>query len=275
MANRIMAVISVILFILFLIFGINTWNAKQAETVSNAIESLKYTGETAEKEKERNKEDTQQKLNRVQLGNLVQDFPEAVIARFSEAFNGGDPVKLVLVGSSSLEYENNGWSTIVEQELETLYGKNLLDVIVYSFEGTTTEFIQSGAINEVIDLHADMMLFESLTLEDNSGLVTIDQTVSNLKDIVTTLTEANPNLYFVLQPPQPIRTTVYYPDQIARVKQFASQNQIPYLNHWEFWPDYATPEILDFLTDRSMPNEKGHELWAKAVFDFFGGRHME
>lgn len=280
MAKRIFAFLSILLFINIVIIGIFSWNSNQEKTVANAIQSLENqtsNEDSRENENENQNEskDPDQKLNRVQLGYLVQDFPEAVINRFSEAFDGGEPVKFVLAGSESLGYGDGGWSTIVERELENLYGENLLDVIVYEFNGTTTQFLESGAADEVARMNPDMLLFETLTLEDNSGLVMLDQTLANLKEIVDVFMEQNPDLYLVLQPPQPIFTTVYYPDQVRSVKQFANENSIPFLDHWTEWPDYATEEILDYLTDESAPNEKGHEVWAKAVIDFFDGNPAE
>ena len=280
MAKRIFAFLSILLFINIVIIGIFSWNSNQEKTVANAIQSLENQTSNEdprenENENQNESKDPDQKLNRVQLGYVVQDFPEAVINRFSEAFDGGEPVKFVLAGSESLGYDDGGWSTIVEQELENLYGENLLDVIVYEFNGTTTQFLESGAADEVARMNADMLLFETLTLEDNSGLVMLDQTLANLKEIVDIFMEQNPDLYLVLQPPQPIFTTVYYPDQVRSVKQFANENSIPFLDHWTEWPDYATEEILDYLTDESAPNEKGHEVWAKAVIDFFDGNPLE
>ena len=57
---------------------------------------------------------------------------------------------------------------------------------------------------------------------------------------------------------------------MEELQQFAEDNDIPYLNHWEAWPDQDSEEIKEYITeDSSQPSVKGHEVWAEYMIDYF------
>lgn len=66
-------------------------------------------------------------------------------------------------------------------------------------------------------MNTDMILFESMTLENNSGFVMFEKTFSI---------------------------------------QFANENNIPFLDHWIECPDYTIKEILEYLTEESLPMKR-------------------
>ena len=53
-----------------------------------------------------------------------------------------------------------------------------------------------------------------------------------------------------IQPPHPLYQATYYPVQVEALAQYAEDNDIPYLNHWEAWPDQDSKEIKDYLLRR-------------------------
>lgn len=62
----------------------------------------------------------------------------------------------------------------------------------------------------------------------------------------------------------------FYSVLVGALEKFAKDNEIPYLNHWTTWPDTSSPEIQEYLTtDPSAPNEKGHEVWAEYLANYF------
>ena len=74
----------------------------------------------------------------------------------------------------------------------------------------------------------------------------------------------------LIQPPHPLYQATYYPVQVEALEQYAEDNGIPYLNHWEAWPDQDSEEIKDYLSeDASEPSAKGHQVWAEYLIDYF------
>jgi hypothetical protein len=61
---------------------------------------------------------------------------------------------------------------------------------------------------------------------------------------------------------------VNYPKEVEKIQQFLETNEIPYFNHWEKWP-ISNSEEMELLLKDGLPNEKGHEIWAEAIIDYF------
>lgn len=58
--------------------------------------------------------------------------------------------------------------------------------------------------------------------------------------------------------------------QTAKLKQYATQNQIAYLDHWTAWPDTNNVQLKnDLLADQSAPNEKGNQIWSQYLIHYF------
>lgn len=280
MFKRVMTVLSFIVMAAAIVIGGFFWNEKLEETVANAVDKTKeleqqnqpITGK--ENETEGNTADDST-INRVELGYLVENTPSEIQSIFKDAYDNKKQVKLVLVGSPAMGYKTNGWSNIVEKELEKKYGKNLLDVVIYEYDGTSSEFVEDQVVNEIAELNADIVLFEGLTLEDNGGLIPVETSHENIKSFIDLLRDSKPEVLFIIQPPHPIHAAVNYPKQVEDLKQFVTSQGMIYFDHWTSWPDYNSDEILEYLNQDSMPNENGHQLWANAILDFFVSKKDE
>lgn len=66
----------------------------------------------------------------------------------------------------------------------------------------------------------------------------------------------------------PIYGATYYPRDVEKLKKYAEEKEIPYLDHWKAWP---SEELLkNYLVDtQDTPNKKGHTLWARYLEDYF------
>ncbi|MCU9613202.1 SGNH/GDSL hydrolase family protein [Caldibacillus lycopersici] len=264
MFQRILAFFSFVLLIAVIIIGVLHWNNKLDVTAKETGETAQTTNVAA------GKEDTaaDRRINRVELGNFVEDLPENIANLFKDAWDQEEQVDIAIVGSPSLGSEKAGWGGLVKDKLEALYGPDFVQVTIHTFDGTSTQFLEDG-LADIAAEQPSIVLLESFSLEDNSGLVGIETSEENIQTIIDTFVSENPSVGVILLPPNPIHGAKNYPVEVAQMKEFAAAEGIPYLDHWTSWPDPDTDEIVEYLGEDSLPNEKGHALWAEAVVNYF------
>ncbi|MBT2661589.1 SGNH/GDSL hydrolase family protein [Bacillus sp. ISL-45] len=202
------------------------------------------------------------------LLDLTRNWPEQAAENFKKALDENRTYKILLVGSAALGDEQSGWASSTKEQLIAAYGGEHMEVDIQTFNLTSLEFIDEEGTAQVSGSLADMVLFEPFTLMDN-GEVTIENSLDNIQQVIDGTLEAKPDTVFMLMPPHPIYNAVYYPKQVEALKNYAEENEIPYLDHWEAWPNTKTEEIKEYITpDYSQPNEQGHEIWSKYVTDY-------
>ena len=144
-----------------------------------------------------------------------------------------------------------------------------MTVSTFSYDLTSIAFINEEKVTEVIEEQPDLILFEPFTLKDN-GVVGIDDSLENVSAVIASVKESLPQTQVILQPPHPLYKANFYPTQVEELQQFAEDNDIPYLNHWEAWPDQDSEEIKEYISeDSSQPSAKGHQVWAEYLIDYF------
>lgn len=204
-----------------------------------------------------------------ELLNLAANLPEQTRIQFEKALEQNKEFKILFVGSNSLGEGEQSWPKILEQKLLDAYGESILNFKTLIYDMTTQEFMDENKQEELAKEEADLILFEPFVLKDNGEVVveTSLEYVSNIIDYVKTI---KPGTTFILQPPHPIYNAGFYTVQVRALEKFAQDNEIPYLNHWVVWPETSSEEIKNYLvTNPSGPNEKGHELWAEFLANFF------
>ncbi len=120
-----------------------------------------------------------------------------------------------------------------------------------------------------IDSNADLILFEPFTKKDN-GLPDVKRSLDNIKTIIDDVTRANPNISFVIQPPPPMYKAVKYPKEVEDLKNFAQEQNIPYLDYWSEWPAQGTKEMKEvYKEDFNDSNQMGYNIWTNYVEKYF------
>jgi hypothetical protein len=198
----------------------------------------------------------------------VENWPEEAKTSFKQALAEDRTFKILIVGSGAVGDETTGWAYQVKKEVEGFYGKEIVSVDINEVDETTLAFIQRNGQDEIAAEKADMILFEPFTLTDN-GIVLIEDSLTNIQTVIDAAKESNPNTVFVLQPPNPIYQPKLYATQVQALEDFAAENTISYLDHWEAWPDTESEEIYEYLEDgMGQPNEEGHKIWSQYVIDY-------
>jgi len=268
MYQRIFAVFFFIIFIIISIFGMMHWNTGiDAISNSDSVEKGTNSNEKLAPQSHASKEQSFESLK-----ENIANLPDSIQHIFKEAYVNEEKVKLLIVGSPSIGANSDGWSVLVKDELEKIYGRDFVEVAIHEFDGTSSEFVESDVAEQIINEQADIILLESFSLEDNIGLVSVDSSLDNLETFLDTLKETNPKVGVIIQPPNPLHQARNYPKQVDTLQEFVEEKVIPYFNHWNNWPDPDGDEIQEYLNEESLPNEIGHELWAEAVLEYFANK---
>ena len=238
--------------VIFLAFGLYQWT-------TNTTVHIEASNQTTIEEP------VDPKLAKIeQLLPLTKNWPQQSVERFKQALETDTTFNIVIVGSTALGGES-GWAVQTKTKLLESYGTEHMNVEILEYDLTTADFIDDKLV-ELAALKGDLVLLEPFILNDNAGLIKIDDTLTNLTLIIDTVKQANSETVFLLQPAHPIFQAKRYPVQISELKQYATKNNIPFLDHWSSWPDSNTEEIKEYLVkDQSQPNEMGHQLWSEFI----------
>lgn len=258
--KRILVLLAAVATAAILIFGNINWKGKTTIDANKANAS-----ETVNDGEKKNIAEEQRMAT---LLSFAKNWPEEALVKFEKALRDGDPYKILFLGSKALGEGEGSWPKLVEQELINTYG-DIFTFSSLSYDVTSTNFVQEGLEEEVIEENADLILFEPFTLKDN-GVVVIETSWENTESVMEAVQSAKEDTVFILQPPHPIYNASWYRTQVENLEKFANNNSIPYLHHWEAWPELSNREVNDYLNeDRSAPNEEGHKLWAQYLRDYF------
>lgn len=244
----------------FLIAGNQHWKEKTA--ISAEHPAVQSSAERIPDEKP--------EVNTPEILALTAKWPEAAQQQFEKSLAEDSSFTILIAGSHSLGTEEDGWSSKLKDQLESAYGEHV-NVIVKSYDTTSAQFIENGHLDELVEVKPDLTLLEPFTLMDN-GNVMISHSHEHLDTIAEALLEANPEHVLIVQPPHPLYNASYYPVQVDALKKHAEKRGLPYLDHWEEWPDQDSKELNDYLVTKdktTLPNEQGHLLWAEYLTDYF------
>jgi hypothetical protein len=205
-----------------------------------------------------------------ELMKYAANLPLEAQKKVKNAIHKHQPVRLVIAGSKAISSSEKSWPALLKNELESIYGKRVFEVVVKEYgEMTTKKALDENLDKEIIDAKPDILLWEPFIL-NNNGVVAIDETLTDIETMIESITSALPDVTIILQPPNPIYNAKYYPLQVKAFKTFANEKGYIYLDHWKAWPDYKSEELNDVVNENTdLPNEQGHQLWADFLIDYF------
>ncbi|OUB35878.1 EPSX protein [Bacillus thuringiensis serovar yunnanensis] len=269
------AVLVLVIFVLFvasIVSGKLYWNKKIANATGQTSEVTKTKAEVKdskakkEEKKEEKKQDAKSSFNEAYAKNL----PDAVKEKLKKAAEDKKAVNLVIVGDEASSSEKSAWAAKLTANLETAYGKGLWNVTVKEYKGESTEeLIANKRDKEIAKENPDVILFEPPFITDN-GKTGNGNSVVNTQKFVQALSTSAKGATIMIQPSNPVYGAKNYPKSIEALKQFATQNNYTYIDHWGAWPDATTKAILPYLQEEfGFPSAKGHDVWAQYVTNYF------
>jgi lysophospholipase L1-like esterase len=192
------------------------------------------------------------------------NWPESSKEQLTLTLEAETPFKILFVGSSTMEWEKN-----VTQSLTESFGSDKIQTAIHTYDLTTDKILAENKVLELASEKAQLIVIEPFLLNDN-GILKMDATLANLSKMMEDIKAENPDTTFILQPSHPIYRPKLYSSQVEALKEYAAANNLTYLDHWTAWPVTDNPEIKDYLTnDQSGPNEKGNQVWAQFLVNYF------
>ncbi|WGG45423.1 hypothetical protein [Rossellomorea sp. DA94] len=252
--------------VVFLYLGNMYWKEKTTLVASEEKDTTTVENSPSE-EAPAPEEEAAEVKGKKDLDSIISNWPEEARTHFKELKKKGEPFKLAIVGSPAMGESDNGWAPQLKEKLSSELGSQV-NVEIFQSEVTSIEFINGEKSDNVLAFEPDLVLLEPFSLTDNSNQVGTVQNHESILMFLRELQETNEDSVLLLQPPHPLEGATYYPQQIEDLKEFAAEESISYLDHWGSWPDDET--LSDYLIEsQDTPNEKGYEIWADYLIEYF------
>ena len=209
-------------------------------------------------------------LTASELASLSTNMDEALAGLLASRFDSGEHVKLLIVGSQAITQGGEGGvAGILAGSLANVY-HGFIETDIVSFTGTSREFIEK--MDELVDWETgyDAILLEPFTL-NNNGRVVIEDEHRHILQFRERVQEFTEDAVLVLMPSQPIHRPNFYATQIRALERFTESREIPYIDHWQGWPNVMDEKLYDYLDENSAPTNLGAEVWAGVLREYFIG----
>ena len=235
-------------------------SAKGKEVIKDNTSTVKETDQT--------KSDS---LSLEKITSLTTNMSDGTRAVFTSRLGSGEKIQLLLVGSSSIEDGSPGYGEILTTTLTEAYG-DLIETTSLSFDGNTEELVQELDAN-LIDWSNDfdVVLLEGMNLSNN-GEVVVEDSIDHIETFNNRMKQNVADSVLIVHPSQPLPNAVFYPTEVESFKSYLTTREVTYIDHWRNWPVGNVDEMNTFLTEESVPNDQGAELWASALSTFFTGK---
>ena len=200
----------------------------------------------------------------VRLGSSLDEKTLDVLLARQEA---GEPVQLLVVGSEDMAAVGETFAKAIGERYA-----GFIETDVATFDMTSARFVEEGLESDAIDWAKgyDIVLYEPFTWQNN-GNVVIEQEHQHLLNVRQLAESHVADVSFLVTPPQPIYRAGYYLTQIQALETFTAAQGIPYIDHWENWPDTLSEELLEYVDVEGEPTDAGVAAWSDALVRYFTG----
>jgi hypothetical protein len=230
----------------------------------------KVTTEIKEKDKEEASASSGS-ITPEQITALTTNMSEEVRTVITSRLQAGEKIQMLLIGSSSIEDGTPGYGELLKTNLSEAYGESI-ETTTLSFDGTTATLVEE-LDNNLIDWSKDydVILLEGMNLSNN-GNVIVEDAVEHIETMNNKMKQSVTDSVLVIHPSQPLPNAIYYPTEVESFKSYLISKGYSYIDHWSQWPLGNEEEMNTYLTEESVPNDKGAALWASALSTFFTGK---
>lgn len=262
-------VVVVILAISSILIGKIHWNDKLSTYAGAKSQLIVENKPNVEKKSEVKVASDEYQLN------YTKNLPQEVIDKIKTSIESQKPINFVIVGSKSTMTGKEGWTTLLKSRLIDTYGEKVLNIKIHQIiDKSSNDIIEEKLYEDLLGFSPDIVLLEPFMLMDN-GVVGVENRLINIDKIINEIKTVNPDTYIFLQPANPLYNATHYPKEVDKLKQYAEENGFTYLDHWQAWPKQDSDELKEYLTIdptmslKSIPNNKGNEVWAEFLTQYF------
>ncbi|WP_066389239.1 SGNH/GDSL hydrolase family protein [Neobacillus mesonae] len=259
--KKILTLLLGVVFLAVLYLGQSHWNEQQ-QAAKGAEKVVKQESADVQGEEAADDSSTEKLLA------LTKNWPADAVEQLKVSLEEKKPFKILFVGSPAIGSKETGPFADVKARLVKAFGEEHIEVGLHTYDSTSTQFLKDSQEDEIAAEAADLIVLEPLILKNNDAGVT-NNTLTDLRKIVDEVKTVVPDTSFIIQPSYPLYKAKNYPKQVAALKKYAEEQELPYLDHWQAWPDSNSSELKDYMQpDLSAPNEKGNKLWSDYLTDY-------
>lgn len=243
-----------------------THNASDKEKPKD--KEISKENRTSGKENDQLKSDS---LPAEDITSLTANMSEEAKSVVTSRLESGDKIQLLMIGSSSIEQGSPGYGELLTTDLSEAYG-GWIKTTTVTFDGNTSELV-AALDGELIDWSNDydVVLLEGMNLSNN-GEVIVEDSIEDIEIINNRMKQNVTDAVLLVHPSQPLASAQFYPKEVESFKSYLTSRGYTFINHWMEWPIGNVDEMNTYLTDESLPNDKGAALWASALSTFFTGK---
>lgn len=251
-----MNVVLLLACIVVIILGKSHWESRASD----------YDGSAGASEQVGAQDVSTNENNKNQVGE-VNELTSNLPTEIKEGIQNEElPITIEAVGSSATSEDRVGWPAVLQENLDNTYGEGVFELSVTSFGDKTSDEV----VQEITASKVDVLLLEPFLLKNN-GIIRIEDSLEITTNIISKYKKMNEDVTIMLQPSNPLHNATYYPLQVEELQNYATENDYVYINHWEAWPPSDDKKMNEYLTDKSEPNEMGHNIWAQYLTSYFTG----
>ncbi|WP_261131708.1 SGNH/GDSL hydrolase family protein [Bacillus sp. Marseille-Q3570] len=267
--KKLLYITTIILSIAIIVLGHFHWNSK----INDAIANAKANAEPLSKKDETKEESVKGKESELDVDDLTKNLSEKARMLVGGAIESGETIEVALIGSEAQGMGEAPWPELLQIGIDHAYGEGIFELKSYDFgEDHSNVAIYKEKMADIVDSQPDIVLLEPFIMNDN-GDVGVKDTIEAIKILERRFSESNEDTVFMLQPSHPIFEPQVYAMQVEGIKEFAEKEKITYLDHWDNWPDVKDEKVRDYIKDDlSGPNDKGNEVWAEYLINYFTGK---
>lgn len=267
--GRVIVPIVMLACIVILISSYLIWKSK-IEMAKGETTNIPTEQPTIEEEEIEKTGDQVPTLSRRTIEKALLNADETVQELVLDRFDAGEQVQMLIVGSTAMDDGSPGYADLLTDALTNTYG-SLFETTIASFDGTSKDFIEENVDEIDWTTMYDLVLYEPFTLRNN-GKVKIEEEHKHIQALEERMLTEVSDALLILHPSYPIFEASFYLLQIEALEKYASLNAIPYIDHWQNWPDTNSEDINQLLNEDNAPNNEGAQVWADALVTYFAAR---
>lgn len=274
--NKFLLLIFGVLCIIVLAFSYKNWVSKGIAAEHNG---RKIIAKIEQKEVEHKAAEIKKLIPDKNKKSPIVDF-----LRYRALSN--NKVNLSIIGSnlvieSSTNFTFKGWESQLKSKLKSEYDElDNLEVKHYGFKSySTSDFIKSKKIDVVVKDNPDVIFIENFIINNYRQSISIDQTNSDIKEIISQLQNKLPKTKIIIMSPNPILNDqnqnnlgLNYKDYINNTSKFSMNNGLLYLDFYLEIEKYLESKnllIVDVIeNDFVRPNDTGNLLIGDILYEY-------
>lgn len=262
----------VLLLLLIIMAGITIFYGRMEYNKKIQQSVFQAQGEMDRYNEELEERQQQEELERQNyILSLVKNMDQQLSDMFVQAIEKEEFIHVVAMGSAALSAEDDelSWPRLVENAVNERYGTTIIKVDVLSYgRENTFEVVRKGRHLNAAEMNPDIFILEPFIWNDNGNARIVD-TLYHVDVIIDAVQSENEDVIVLIQPPNPIYGAGHYINQVNALKDHAKENNLRYIDHWQNWTESTDEALHEFITEESIPNQEGHEIWSDYIIDFF------